>query len=263
MIDDSVYNALLSSEILLGTGLYLLLKPALKRSPLVDNTKGAYKTSMIAYNLAMALFSAGTFFVTATALGWDRGTGAWLRALTGDPVVHLFQCPSQVWDSHLFATAARFFYWSKYVEYLDTAWLVLKGKPVSFLQSFHHFGAPWDMYLGIALKNEGVWIFLFLNSFIHTVMYAYYAATAAGFRFAAKPLITMMQITQFCGGFYMVWDYINLECFRSNPGMVFSWLFNYFYVGSVFLLFCRFFYLDNVSKREAVAKKSVAKKKVK
>ena len=50
-------------------------------------------------------------------------------------------------------------------------WLVLKGKPVSFLQTFHHFGAPWDVYLGLVLENEGLWIFLFLNSFIHTVMY--------------------------------------------------------------------------------------------
>ena len=45
--------------------------------------------------------------------------------------------------------AAKSFYYSKYIEYLDTAWLVLKGKPVSFLQTFHHFGAPWDVYLGL------------------------------------------------------------------------------------------------------------------
>ena len=33
----------------------------------------------------------------------------------------------------------------------------VKGKKVSFLQSFHHFGAPWDVYLGIVFKNEGVY----------------------------------------------------------------------------------------------------------
>ena len=36
----------------------------------------------------------------------------------------------------------------RYVEYLDTVWLVLKGKEVSLLQTFHHFGAPWDVFLG-------------------------------------------------------------------------------------------------------------------
>ena len=258
-----IWEAVLDPEILVGTGAYLLLKPLLSRTSLVNPSKGAYRSAMIYYNLAMAIFSAATFFVTATALGWDRGTGAWLRNLTNDSVVHLYRCPSEVWSSTLFVGAARAFYFSKYVEYLDTTWLVLKGKPVSFLQGFHHFGAPWDMFLGIKLKNEGCWIFLFLNSFIHTIMYTYYAATAAGLRFAGKPLITLMQITQFCGGFYIVWDYVNLPCFRQDAGMMFSWLFNYFYVGSVFLLFCRFFYQDNVSKRKTAAKGAVSSKQSK
>ena len=33
--------------------------------------------------------------------------------------------------------------------------------------------------------------------------------TAAGISYPAKPLITLMQLTQFCVGFYVVWDYIN------------------------------------------------------
>ena len=40
----------------------------------------------------------------------------------------------KLFDSYLFRTAAWAFYYSKYVEYLDTAWLVLKGKPVNLLQ---------------------------------------------------------------------------------------------------------------------------------
>lgn len=74
-------------------------------------------------------------------------------------------------------------------------WLVLKDKPVSLLQTFHHFGAPWDVYLAIVLKNEGMWIFVSFNSFIHTVMYTYFSFTAAGIRVPAKPLITVLQAT--------------------------------------------------------------------
>ena len=172
------------------------------------------------YNVILALFSATSFYVTATALGWDYGSGEWLRRLTGDTPQPLFQCPSRVWDSKLFVWTAKAFYYSKYVEYLDTAWLVLKGKNVSFLQAFHHFGAPWDVYLGIRLQNEGVWIFMFFNSFIHTIMYTYYGLTAAGYKIKAKPLITAMQISQFMGGFILVWDYINIPCFRSDNGKV-------------------------------------------
>ena len=172
-VSPPLQKALTDPLILIGTFSYLLLAPLLRRSPLVDTRKGAYKRCMIAYNTLMAVYSLGCFLVTTIALGWDYGYGGWLRALTGDKVVELYTntCPSPVWESTLFVWAAKSFYYSKYVEYLDTAWLVLKGKPVSFLQTFHHFGAPWDVYLGLALKNEGLWIFMFLNAFIHTLMY--------------------------------------------------------------------------------------------
>jgi hypothetical protein len=98
-------------------------------------------------------------------------------------------------------------------------------------------------------------VFVLLNSFIHTIMYAYYAATAAGFKIAIKPLITMMQITQFFLGFVIVYPYITKSYFRASPELVFSYLFNYFYVCTVLLLFMRFFYMDNFGKKTAVADK--------
>eukprot|EP00966_Prymnesium_polylepis_P301879 6974450-Prymnesium_polylepis.1 len=191
LVGPEVVSAVLNPEIIIGTGLYLVLKPILKQSGLIDKTKGAYKNSMVAYNVLMALYSATAFIVTGVALGWDRGYGQWLRDLTGDKVVTLYtvrrrrraaaalpharrsatlavehfasssrrasvcfcferrgdvrpasraqdSCPSPVFNSKLFVWAAWSFYYSKYFEYLDTAWLVLKGKDVSFLQTFHH-----------------------------------------------------------------------------------------------------------------------------
>jgi len=250
--------AIASPGIIVGTGFYLVLKPILKQTGLIDTTKGAYKHSMIAYNILMAVYSATAFIVTGTALGWDRGYMQWLRDLTGDKVVTLYQdgCPSPVFDSKLFMWAAWSFYYSKYVEYLDTAWLVLKGKPVSFLQTFHHLGAPWDVYLGIMLQNEGLWIFMGFNAFIHTVMYTYFGITAAGFAYPAKFLITAMQICQFVIGFAVVYPYWNIPCFRASKGMMFSWVFNYAYVGTVLALFLHFFYNDNFVKK---AKKEKSK----
>jgi len=262
-VSPPLQKALTDPLILIGTSSYLLLAPLLRRSPLVDTRKGAYKRCMIAYNTLMAVYSLGCFLVTTTALGWDYGYGGWLRALTGDQVVELYSntCPSPVWESTLFVWAAKSFYYSKYVEYLDTAWLVLKGKPVSFLQTFHHFGAPWDVYLGLALKNEGLWIFMFLNAFIHTLMYTYYGLTAAGYRIPFKPLMTIMQLFQFCCGFTIVWEYIYIPCFRADQGMVFSWAFNYFYVGTVLLLFMHFFYMDNFQTRPRASTGTAKKKK--
>jgi hypothetical protein len=82
--------------------------------------------------------------------------------------------------------------------------------------------------------------------------------TAAGISFPAKPLITLMQLTQFCVGFYVVWDYIKVPCYARDQGMVFSWVFNYAYVGVVLLLFMHFFYVDNFQKKR---RKSASEKK--
>jgi len=257
-LEPKVVAAITNPEILIGTFGYLFLKPLLKASGLVDKRKGAYKASMIAYNVLMSVFSLACFIATTTALGWDRGYGKALLEWAGDTPSPLYtnSCPSPVYNSYLFTVAAKLFYYSKYVEYLDTAWLVLKGKEVSFLQTFHHFGAPWDVYLGIQFQNEGLWIFVFLNAFIHTVMYAYYAITAAGVPYPAKPLITLMQITQFLAGFTVVYPYKDIPCFRADQGMMLSWVFNYAYVGGVLVLFMHFFYTDNFRK----SKKSKAGK---
>lgn len=258
-LEPEVVAAFANPEILIGTFGYLLLKPLLRNSGLVSERKGAYKQAMIVYNIVMAVFSLACFVATTVALGWDRGYGAALLAWAGDSPSPLYTdaCPSPLYSSYLFTMAAKAFYWSKYVEYLDTAWLVLKGKPVSFLQTFHHFGAPWDVYLGIQFQNEGLWIFVFLNAFIHTIMYTYYAMTAAGMSYPAKPLITMMQITQFLAGFTVVYPYKNISCFRSSQQLMVSWIFNYLYVGGVLGLFLHFFYQDNFGKKGKKKSKSI------
>jgi len=94
---------------------------------------------------------------------------------------------------------------------------------------------------------------MFLNAFIHTVMYTYYALTAAGVSYPAKPLITLMQIVQFLAGFTVVFPYKDIACFRADQGKMISWVFNYAYVGGVLLLFMHFFYQDNFQKKKKKA----------
>ena len=100
---------------------------------------------------------------------------------------------------------------------------------------------------------------MFLNAFIHTIMYTYYALTAAGVSYPAKPLITLMQITQFVAGFTVVWPYKDIACFRNDTGKMVSWVFNYAYVGGVLLLFCHFFYQEYFAKKKKAAAKAKSK----
>ena len=45
--DAAIWSAVSDPEILIGTFSYLLLKPLLRNSGLVDERKGAYRASMI------------------------------------------------------------------------------------------------------------------------------------------------------------------------------------------------------------------------
>jgi hypothetical protein len=101
------------------------------------------------------------------------------------------------------------FYYSKFYEVIDSLVLVLKGKRVSNLQVYHHFGAMITMYMGAAYSASPIWIFAAWNGFVHTWMYAFYAATSLGIRVPSplKKGITMMQIHQLFFGMLLASSY--------------------------------------------------------
>jgi len=117
---------------------------------------------IVIYNWVMAIYSLATFIATGPVL--------WRNPLFTE------DCGA-FWREPAFPLATKFFYLSKFVEYLDTFWLYLMNKPVSWLQWYHHLGAPHLMWNGYYAKSEGVWTFVILNSFVHTIMYSYYALT--------------------------------------------------------------------------------------
>eukprot|EP00483_Globobulimina_turgida_P011258 UN11280 len=81
------------------------------------------------------------------------------------------------------------FYLSKIWEFIDT-WIILwkKRKP-STLQTYHHMGAVFACWLQVIVAGKSFWIFVCFNSFIHTIMYAYYCCTTLGYRFRFKFVI--------------------------------------------------------------------------
>ncbi|ODV67272.1 hypothetical protein HYPBUDRAFT_140008 [Hyphopichia burtonii NRRL Y-1933] len=95
-----------------------------------------------------------------------------------------------------------FFYISKFYEVLDTIIILLKGKPSSLLQSYHHAGAMMCMWAGIRFQSPPIWIFVVFNSFIHSLMYFYFSLSCLQIRVAniCKRILTSMQISQFIIG---------------------------------------------------------------
>ncbi|GAA6039523.1 hypothetical protein JCM8097_008366 [Rhodosporidiobolus ruineniae] len=171
-----------------------------------------WDVAVVAHNLFLAVYSAWTFLGTAPQI-----FGAFWRGFSADGLAglaHAF-CDSRlaVWGSTTFPRFTYIFYLSKYYEIVDTAILLLKGKKVGMLQSFHHAGAVVTMFAGYRAQAMPIWLFCVFNSFIHTIMYCYYAVTTLRLPFPLflKRNITRMQISQFLIGFSLAASYLFIK----------------------------------------------------
>lgn len=75
----------------------------------------------------------------------------------------------RLWNEGL-AFYGWIFYLSKFYEILDTFIILAKGKYSSTLQTYHHAGAMMCMWAGIRYMSAPIWVFAFVNSFIHALM---------------------------------------------------------------------------------------------
>jgi hypothetical protein len=107
----------------------------------------------------------------------------------------------RLWNEGL-AFWGWFFYLSKFYEVLDTFIILAKGKRSSTLQTYHHTGAMACVWAGIRYMSSPIWLFCFLNSGIHALMYTYYTLSALNIKVPqrVKRTLTTMQISQFLIG---------------------------------------------------------------
>jgi hypothetical protein len=83
----------------------------------------------------------------------------------------------RLWNEGL-AFWGWWFYLSKFYEVFDTLIILAKGKRSSTLQTYHHFGAMLSMWAGMRYMSPPIWMFCFLNSFIHALMVNFVQWTA-------------------------------------------------------------------------------------
>lgn len=99
----------------------------------------------------------------------------------------------------------------------------------------------WFLY---RYANPASWIFVVFNSFIHTLMYLYYAAAIRGMQLnAVKWLMTFLQIVQLVFGTALSFYYPFIQPdFRNSPMLMSGLYFSTFYTGSLIVLFVQFFF---------------------
>lgn len=169
------------------------------------------KESMILYNAGQVVLNAWMVYRMIDAV-----------VLRGHPFV------GSVAASKTGATYAVWVhYCDKYLEFLDTYFMVLRGRmdqvsdctrkycqslqlyqpieryssfpfQVSFLHVYHHFTIAWAWWIGIWFWPEGDCYFgALLNSLIHVMMYSYYTMTLLRISCPWKKYLTMAQLLQF------------------------------------------------------------------
>ena len=118
-------------------------------------------------------------------------------------------------DSPALRAAVRSHLWTKYLDYVDTAVIVLHGRTPSVLHLWHHASvAPVWAWVLASWPIEGTAAYAygaFCNSCVHALMYSYYAACALGARVPtpAKRAVTTVQIAQFVSCIVHAVDSIN------------------------------------------------------
>ena len=93
-------------------------------------------------------------------------------------------------------------YLSKYFDYFDTLFIILRGKEkqqLSLLHVYHHstIGIIWGGLLYCGHGNGTVSFGCFINSVIHLFMYSHYLYTSLGYNNPFKKYITRAQLLQF------------------------------------------------------------------
>lgn len=178
-----------------GVMIYLGLKPhftLLCRSLKTNGKSPLFRSFVLLHNLLLCAFSLWTASNTIPlSLNYYKTNG-----------VHSMYCTNGLWQAGL-QYWGFLFYLSKYWELVDTALLIVKGKQPSFLQVYHHAVTIVCSYALQASHSPMTFVFVGLNSIIHTIMYAYYALTVIGVRLGAKSVITSMQLVQFVAGISM------------------------------------------------------------
>ncbi|XP_018615010.2 elongation of very long chain fatty acids protein 7a [Scleropages formosus] len=96
------------------------------------------------------------------------------------------------------------YYFSKFIEMLDTVFFVLRKKnsQVTFLHVYHHSIMPFTWWFGVKFAPGGLGTFhALLNCIVHVIMYTYYGLSAMGPAYHKylwwKKHLTTIQLVQF------------------------------------------------------------------
>lgn len=107
--------------------------------------------------------------------------------------------PEEAYGSGATGLWVCLFIFSKVPELFDTAFIVLRKKPLMFLHWYHHITVLLICWDAFASGTSAGILFAAVNYCVHAIMYAYYSGYLP-FRALFAPIITALQISQMVVG---------------------------------------------------------------
>jgi hypothetical protein len=155
----------------------------------------------------------------------------------------------ELWNEKGLGFWVAHFYVSKYYEFVDTWIVLLKGREPMLLQTYHHAGIVLLLWGIVSAKTTAAGLVTtVLNSFIHSLMYTYYALSALGVSMPLKRYLTQAQLLQFFVGITITIP--TYACVNEAQAASLGALHAYTVV-LIYLFYL--FYLDSYSKMNAVS----------
>eukprot|EP01135_Chromosphaera_perkinsii_P009856 Nk52_evm1s1930 gene=Nk52_evmTU1s1930 len=243
-------NAPLTSwQALVGMGAGYVVFITLLERVMKNRAAFSCQFAVMLHNTFLALASLVMFLGVTKNLVTNMGLAKWDFTLLVCDEKHVLD------DTKRMDMWNYIFYMSKYFEFIDTVFLILKKRDVIFLHWYHHMITPSIVWFAWLRDVTAAWYGPFTNTFVHVFMYAYYAATYFGFPRKFGGYVTKIQIFQFMSALaiFGVAGINNFLCKNCKNQSLEGWAF-------VYIQYVFFLYLFTVfsSKRKA---KFVAPKK--